>query len=183
MNASIAVSELTGGIRNFHVSGKIEASTEPQDMRLQRMLGHLPALLHPNPKSVLIVPLVSDEVGQLHDRLPSYNEQLRDAVARVAPDQADRLSSDNVLQEVGNRLAGFATDVFPKEPPDPHPLYTLPNVIALPHIASYTPATAARMSQAALENLLAGLRGELPEHAVNPEAAGSRKEHWLRADA
>ncbi len=39
----------------FHVSGKVEASTEPYDMRLQRMLGHLPALFHPNPHSVLIV--------------------------------------------------------------------------------------------------------------------------------
>jgi D-3-phosphoglycerate dehydrogenase len=69
------------------------------------------------------------------------------------------------------RLAGFATDVYPKEPPAPHPLYALPNVIALPHIASYTPVTAARMSQAALENLLTGMRGELPEHAVNPQVA------------
>jgi phosphoglycerate dehydrogenase-like enzyme len=69
----------------------------------------------------------------------------------------------------GGRLAGFATDVYPKEPPDPHPLYTLPNVIALPHVASLTPVTAARMGQAALENLLAGLRGERPEHLVNPE--------------
>ena len=33
----------------------MEASTEPQDMRLQRMLGHLPALLHTDPKSVLMV--------------------------------------------------------------------------------------------------------------------------------
>jgi spermidine synthase len=56
MNSSVAVTKLhASGARNFHVSGKIEASTEPQDMRLQRMLGHLPALLHPNPKSVLIV--------------------------------------------------------------------------------------------------------------------------------
>jgi spermidine synthase len=55
MNASVAVTELTSGVRNFHVSGKIEASSEPQDMRLQRMLGHIPALLHPNPRSVLIV--------------------------------------------------------------------------------------------------------------------------------
>jgi spermidine synthase len=37
------------------VSGKTEASAEPQDMRLQRLLGHLPALLHPGPKSVLVV--------------------------------------------------------------------------------------------------------------------------------
>jgi spermidine synthase len=53
--ASIAVSELDNGVRNFHVSGKVEASTEAQDMRLQRMLGNLPALLHRDPKSVLVV--------------------------------------------------------------------------------------------------------------------------------
>ncbi len=43
MNASIAITEWTDGKRMFHVSGKVEASSEPHDMRLQRMLGHLPA--------------------------------------------------------------------------------------------------------------------------------------------
>ena len=47
-NHPVAVSQLWDtDVRNFHVSGKIEASSEPQDMRLQRMLGHLPALVHP----------------------------------------------------------------------------------------------------------------------------------------
>jgi spermidine synthase len=55
MNSSVAVSEIPGGPRFFHVSGKTEASSMEKDMRLQRMLGHLPALLHPNPRSVLIV--------------------------------------------------------------------------------------------------------------------------------
>ena len=55
MNASVAVSATTSGIRYFHVSGKTEASSQWQDMRLQRMLGHIPALLHPQPRSVLIV--------------------------------------------------------------------------------------------------------------------------------
>lgn len=55
MNSSIVVSQLPGGQIYFHVSGKVEASTEPFDMKLQRMLGHLPALVHPNPQSVLIV--------------------------------------------------------------------------------------------------------------------------------
>jgi spermidine synthase len=54
MNASIAVTQ-KNQIRSFHVNGKVEASGEPQDMRLQRMLGHIPALLHPHPRSVLIV--------------------------------------------------------------------------------------------------------------------------------
>jgi spermidine synthase len=54
MNASVAVSE-SDGYRFFHVSGKTEASTHPIDMRLQRMLGHLAALPHPKPRSVLVV--------------------------------------------------------------------------------------------------------------------------------
>lgn len=55
MNATVAVTEMQNGVRNFHVSGKVEASTESKDMRLQRMLGHIPALFHPKPRSVLIV--------------------------------------------------------------------------------------------------------------------------------
>ncbi len=55
MNSSVAVIKDNLGDRNFYVSGKIEASSTPQDMKLQRMLGHIPALVHPNPKSVLVV--------------------------------------------------------------------------------------------------------------------------------
>ena len=55
MNASVAVTKLADGVRNFHISGKIEASTDTADMRMQRMLGHMPALLHPAPRSVLVV--------------------------------------------------------------------------------------------------------------------------------
>ena len=39
MNSSIAISKWDDGAVQFHVSGKVEASTEPFDMRLQRMLG------------------------------------------------------------------------------------------------------------------------------------------------
>jgi spermidine synthase len=55
MNSSVAVSENEDGIRFFHVSGKTEASADPVDMRLQRMLGHLSAPLNPKPRSVLVV--------------------------------------------------------------------------------------------------------------------------------
>ena len=47
-NASVAVSERSNGVRNYHNAGKVQASSEPQDMRLQRMLGHLTTLV---PKS------------------------------------------------------------------------------------------------------------------------------------
>ena len=55
LNSSIAYSKYEGITTYFHVSGKTEASAEPQDMRLQRLLGHLPALLNANPKSILVV--------------------------------------------------------------------------------------------------------------------------------
>jgi len=56
MNASVAITQMNdSGVLNFHISGKIEASTDMLDMRLQRMLGHLPALLLAHPRSVLVV--------------------------------------------------------------------------------------------------------------------------------
>lgn len=55
-NTSIAVTRWNNdGALQFHVAGKVEASTEPYDMKLQRMLGHLPGLLNPNARSVLVV--------------------------------------------------------------------------------------------------------------------------------
>jgi spermidine synthase len=41
--------------RTFYVSGKVEASTALLDMRLERMMGHIPALLNAHPQSVLTV--------------------------------------------------------------------------------------------------------------------------------
>src|SRR5205807_1082496 len=39
INSSVAVTTLPSGDVNFHVGGKVEASTNLADMRLQRMLG------------------------------------------------------------------------------------------------------------------------------------------------
>ncbi len=55
VNASVAVSELSNGVRNYHNAGKVQASSEPQDMRLQRMLGHLTTLIPKQAKKVLVI--------------------------------------------------------------------------------------------------------------------------------
>jgi spermidine synthase len=52
-NSSVAISRWNNGAVYVNVNGHVEATTEPFDMKLQRMVGHLPGLLHPNPKSVL----------------------------------------------------------------------------------------------------------------------------------
>ncbi len=52
-NSSVAISRWENGAIYVNVNGHVEATTEIFDMKLQRMVGHLAALLHPNPKSVL----------------------------------------------------------------------------------------------------------------------------------
>jgi spermidine synthase len=54
-NATVAVTRLSGGILNYHNAGKVQASSEPQDMRLQRMLGHLTTLIPTQTKKVLVI--------------------------------------------------------------------------------------------------------------------------------
>jgi spermidine synthase len=52
-NSSVAITRWPDGATEVDVNGHVEATTEPYDMRLQRMVGHLPAILHPNAKKVL----------------------------------------------------------------------------------------------------------------------------------
>jgi spermidine synthase len=52
-NSSVAITQWSDGAYEVDVNGHVEATTEPYDMRLQRYVGHLPAMLHPNPRSVL----------------------------------------------------------------------------------------------------------------------------------
>lgn len=53
INSSVAITQWNDGAIEVDVNGHVEATTEPYDMKLQRMVGHMPALLHPNPRSVL----------------------------------------------------------------------------------------------------------------------------------
>ena len=65
-------------------------------------------------------------------------------------------------------IAGAALDVTDPEPlPADHPLLNAPNLLVLPHLGSATHATRERMADIAVENLLAGLRGERMPHQVN----------------
>jgi spermidine synthase len=57
LTASIAVSRQIDGTLTYHNAGKAQASTYPQDMRLQRMLGHLTTLVPANGRSYLVIGL------------------------------------------------------------------------------------------------------------------------------
>src|SRR4029079_11794157 len=58
------------------------------------------------------------------------------------------------------QIGGAALDVTTPEPlPPDHELFSFPNVVITPHIASASHATRARMAEIAVENILAALAG------------------------
>jgi phosphoglycerate dehydrogenase-like enzyme len=68
-------------------------------------------------------------------------------------------------------LAGAALDVFDEEPPPAnHPLLTLGNVLATPHVAGSTAEVVAHQSRIAASDLVRLFEGQRPLHCVNPES-------------
>jgi spermidine synthase len=57
LTASVAVTREPSGVLTYHNAGKTQASTYPQDLRLQRMLGHLSTLVADTPADVLVIGL------------------------------------------------------------------------------------------------------------------------------
>ncbi|MDR7517992.1 MAG: phosphoglycerate dehydrogenase [Armatimonadota bacterium] len=123
--------------------------------------------------------LASSDIVTLHVPLTPTTRHLIDdaALGRMKPtailinasrgDVVDEAALTRALRE--GRLAGAGLDVFHDEPVRDVTLVGLENVVATPHVASFTRETVARMERACAEAVLAVLRGERPSHAVNPE--------------
>jgi D-3-phosphoglycerate dehydrogenase len=72
------------------------------------------------------------------------------------------------------QIAGAALDVFSKEPPDlPDPLLSHPKTIVTPHAAFNSEESLEELRKTASEQMLAVLRGGVPEYFVNREVAVS----------
>jgi len=74
MNSSVAITRWDDGATEVDVNGHVEATTEPFDMKLQRMVGHLPALLHPRPQSVLGIGFGAGVSAGTFTRYPSIQK-------------------------------------------------------------------------------------------------------------
>jgi glyoxylate reductase len=71
-------------------------------------------------------------------------------------------------------IAGAGLDVAEVEPiPPGDALLSAPNVVLLPHIGSASHATRERMASIAVDNCIAGLRGDPLPHGVNPRPFNS----------
>ncbi|WP_308114613.1 D-glycerate dehydrogenase [Streptomyces sp. ISL-12] len=67
-------------------------------------------------------------------------------------------------------IAGAGLDVYEDEPALADGLAELPNTTLLPHIGSATRSVRSTMAALCAENAVAMARGQMPPHAVNPEA-------------
>jgi len=124
--------------------------------------------------------LRSSEFVSLHLALSPQTHNIIDAeaLARMRSDAwLVNTARGGLVDEVAlyrallaGEIGGAALDVFAEEPlAVDHPLLALPNVVVTSHIGSATAGTRLRMAELAVDNLIAGLRGErMPQQANLP---------------
>jgi phosphoglycerate dehydrogenase-like enzyme len=129
--------------------------------------------------------LADAEIVSLHMPLTAATRRIIDTVAlkRMRPgayllntsrgglvDEPALIAS---LQE--GRLAGAALDVFDPEPPFPdNPLYAMPNVVLMPHVAAGTRDAFLEKHRFIFDNLERFWRGEPVENLVDLSSAAGR---------
>lgn len=102
--------------------------------------------------------------------------QMRPGAYLVNTARGDLVDEDALYQAlVSGQLAGAASDVFRREPPEGSPLLALDNFIATLHMGSTTAESVERMALMAAQNLVAVLRGEPCPYVLNPAALGRQE--------
>jgi glyoxylate reductase len=116
---------------------------------------------------------LNDETYHLIDR--DALELLRPSAILVNTASGQLVDTRALLDTLQAKPIIAALDVTDPEPlPSDHPLLGLANAVVTPHVASASLHTRTRMALMAVENLLAGLRGERPQFLVNSEVFEDR---------
>jgi D-3-phosphoglycerate dehydrogenase / 2-oxoglutarate reductase len=131
--------------------------------------------------------LERSDVVSLHARATPDNRHMfsHAQFARMRPGACFiNTARESLVDEVALRraleqgtLGGAALDVLERPPAGSrHPLLTVPNIFATPHIGGATAETLSRGAQRAVAAVASLLAGHVPEHVVNPQVlhAGSR---------
>lgn len=109
-NASVAVTRLPGGVLNYHNAGKVQASSEPQDMRLQRMLGHMTTLIPKAPSRVLVIGCGAGVTAGAVSIDPYLKRQTIAEIEPLVPHVASTYFGDHNFNVVGNPKVDIRID-------------------------------------------------------------------------
>ena len=126
---TVSVKALTG-TRSLSIDGKVDASTG-SDMLTQKMLAHLPLLLHPNPRQVAIVglgsgvtlasalvhPIISADVIEISPEVVEASAHFADVNRRALEDARTRLVRGDGRTHLS--LTSRRYDVVVSEPSNP----------------------------------------------------------------
>lgn len=103
MNSSMTVSRLSNGVLNYHNAGKVQASSEPQDMRLQRMLGHMATLLPSiTPERVLVIGCGAGVTAGAVSIDPLLREEVIAEIERKVPEVVSTYFAEHNYDVVNN---------------------------------------------------------------------------------
>jgi spermidine synthase len=109
-NAAIAISERPNGVRNYHNAGKVQASSEPQDMRLQRMLGHLTTLVPAKADKVLVIGCGAGVTAGAVSIDPTLKEQIIAEIEPLVPIAARDYMGAHNFDVIKNPKVRIVTD-------------------------------------------------------------------------
>jgi spermidine synthase len=109
-SAAVAVSEESDGTRTFHSAGKAQASSHPQDMRLQRMLGHLTTLAADTPESFLVIGLGAGITAGAVGIEPAARRVVIAEIEPLVADVASRYFREQNFDVLGNRKVELRFD-------------------------------------------------------------------------
>ena len=117
---------------------------------------------------VLCVPLTAETSGMMGTRELAL---MKPGSYLVNTSRGGIVDEDSLYKTlVAGGIAGAGMDVFVNEPPAAdHPLLSLHNFIATPHVAGATVEAMRRMATDMAEEILRVLRSERPLYPVNPE--------------
>jgi D-3-phosphoglycerate dehydrogenase len=98
---------------------------------------------------------------------------MKETAILVNTSRGEAVDEDALFAALKERkIFAAGLDAFRAEPPTGSPLLGLDNVVATNHIGAHTYEAIRGMGMGAVENLLAGLRGQRPKNIVNPEVLG-----------
>ena len=90
INSSVAITQWNDGAVEVDVNGHVEATTELFDMKLQRMVGHLAALIHPHPVNILGIGFGAGVSAGTFTRYPSVQKITVCEIEPVIPPTSTR---------------------------------------------------------------------------------------------
>ncbi len=142
------------------------------DLHLENTLGVefvcLERLLEESDFVTIHTPLSQDTYHLFSDR---QFELMKSSAILINTARGEIVDSKALYRALSQgKIAGAALDVTEPEPiPSDSPLLTLDNLIITPHIGSASWQTREKMANMAVENLIAGLKGDRLPYCVNPE--------------